>query len=127
MMHPTRFELKPEHVLLLRHVYVERAEFGYSEGGFESGVKRPFGNSDIAWDIHEITHGLPRNGSRYDDDDRDRLSAEDERTAMRLYDELATALQIVLATGSFEPGTYTRSDPYEMRDWTIEVTSEGLR
>jgi hypothetical protein len=101
-----RFTLKPEHVALLR-----RGNVGWNSD--ESGApgldpKRPYGNSDVPRDVAEILGAKPIGGwdseawEVYLDAHRDRL--------VNLHHETETALAVVLAAGSFEPGNYEADD-----------------
>lgn len=97
----TRFTLTADHIRLLRRANVtwDSAEFGAPA----IDPKRPFGNSSVVRDIHEILGWpLPE-----DEEERERhLDREGHGRAVMLYRQLETALQVVLATGSFEPGVY---------------------
>jgi len=101
MMQPT-FELKPEHIALLRSAYWNYQNCEY--GAPEIDPKRPYGNSDVEGDVREILN-LPD------------LSDEE---ADALHHETVTAIEVILSTKTFEPGVYERrGDGYrESRDWT---------
>jgi hypothetical protein len=77
-------------------------------GAPEIDPKRPYGNSWIEGDIHEILTGT------YEDT----LSDELEDKYSKLHQETETALQVVLRTGSFTPGHY-RCDPPYKRNWIL--------
>ena len=104
----TEFEVKQEHLMLLKNCCVEWY------GGISIDSKRPFGNSDIVRDIGEILGEEP---DGFDDDDDD-FSEEQSERFMRLYKELSVVLQIALVTQSFKLGKYTRSDAYH-DDWAL--------
>lgn len=90
----TTFELTEQHVALLRHAYVEW--WGCETGAPAIDCKRPYGNSYVPGDVWEIVHGTAS-----------RELTDDEETAMAiLHRQTETALQVILATGSFEPGVY---------------------
>lgn len=97
---PERFVMTAQHLALLR-----RANVGWE--GCEYGApsidcKRPYGNGDVERDIAEIL-GDPLVNDRWGEP----VVTEDQATRYRaLHLETETALQIVLATGRFEPGTY---------------------
>jgi hypothetical protein len=99
------FNLTEGHIRLLRRVYISSHvdRSGYAYIGLSP--KRPFGNSDIESDIAEILGEVPE-GSTDDDGISDEL-----RGKMRnvLIVEVPIALQVVLSSGSFEPGEYERS------------------
>jgi len=112
---PMEFELKPEHVRLLRRAYV-----GWQDcetGAPEIDPKRPYGNSYVVGDVAEILE------EKIPDEDQDGGRAYElwENTRgeelMSLHYETATALQIVLVTGSFEPGRYRRRERYDTTAW----------
>ena len=99
------FTLTEDHLKLLRKMYVGWSNCEY--GAPEIGPKRPYGNSWVAGDIHEILSG------NYPED----LDDELEDKYYNLHRETETALQIVLWTGKFEAGTYRRINPYS-KEWT---------
>lgn len=94
------FILREEHVKLLRaaSVATNSAEWGAPT----IDPKRPFGNGDITGDMARIL-GMP-DPSELGQTERARAHG----ALTRLYQELAQALQVVLAAGSFEPGTYVQ-------------------
>lgn len=116
-----RFTLRPEHVALLRAAYVS---WGYDEYGAPAiDPKRPYGNSHVVRDIHEILHpdepwdddhGLPAGLSP------DEWAARVEEYE-RLHRETETALQVVLRVG-FEPGEYV-SERY-FSAWRVPTVVE---
>lgn len=106
-----RFVLTKDHVKLLRQMIV-----GWSETEFgapEVDPKRPYGNSDVVRDVLTILDWnvprCPNCGAILDD-------GKVETQARELHFETATALQVVLSSGSFRPGVYRRDDEYQ-RDW----------
>lgn len=113
-MDDQRFELTAEHVTLLRAMYVgwQDDEFGAPE----IDPKRPYGNSNVPRDIYEALgdgewdddHGMPAGLSPRE------WSELNERYGV-LHRQTQTALQIVLATGSFDLGVHV-APAYSM-DW----------
>lgn len=96
------FVVTDDHLKLLQHAYVgwEDCEFGAPA----IDCKRPYGNSSVYLDIAEIL-GIEPEGD--DDGYGERDFTRDQKDAMRKFHvETQTVLQIALATGSFEPGTY---------------------
>lgn len=95
-----RFTLTAEHVALLR-----RANVGWDHVEFGAPVidgKRPYGNGDVYDDMATIL-GMavecPNCGMN--------VLGDNDRTRLReLHEATRVALQVVLATGSFEPGEY---------------------
>jgi len=99
-----RFTLTSEHVRLLRHFYV-----GWQDcetGAPKIDPKRPYGNSDVEDDVIELLQWPMTQ-------DADAMKAR----AFQLHRETEIALQIVLRLGSFEPGTFERSDWYGASPW----------
>lgn len=100
------FILKEEHVRLLRAVSVDM-----SQGVPAIDQKRPFGNSDITGDMARIL-GVQ------DPSELDRKeSARAYNLLTQIYRELGQALQVVLAAGSFVPGTYVQEREYDCHSW----------
>src|SRR6187549_144317 len=92
-MKKRKFILQPEHIALLRQAWV-----GWDDT--ETGApcidpKRPYGNNDVADDVADITD----------------LGGATGESLLALHRQTDTALQIVLSTGSFEPGLY-ENQPY---------------
>jgi len=96
------FELKQEHVALLRRANVVR----YATGSVGLDGKRPFGNSDVERDICEIL-GWPVG--------EDGCTEEQIKQAEAIHVELKDALSVVLVTADFILGDY-ETDRY-MDDW----------
>ena len=101
-----RFELTEDHVRLIRRFNIWWDDGAY-EGSPAVDAKRPFGNGDWVSDVAEII-GL----KKVEADDGETYWPKGTRSKCEtLYKELDKALQVVLAAGSFEPGTYV-SDSY---------------
>lgn len=99
-----KFRLKMDHVRLLRRMYV-----GWQDcetGAPEIDPKRPYGNSDVANDMAVIL-GL-KSQEQVNEDPVSGTETETELLAV--HRETETALQIVLSTGSFDPGDYKCDD-----------------
>ena len=100
------------HLALLRRMYV-----GWQDcetGAPEIDPKRPYGNSDVAEDVHEILTGA------YCGD----LTRASQERYIELHRETETALQIVLVTGSFVAGLYENPSDYDVRKWRLAVQQE---
>lgn len=103
-----RFELTEDHIKLLRRAYV-----GWEDcetGAPAIDCKRPYGNSDVPEDVAEILgwEGYPEGGG---------LATGQYDQAMALHRQTEAALQIVLVTGSFEPGVYEQAKRHDDRSW----------
>lgn len=99
------FTLTEDHIKLLQSFYVGWQDCEY--GAPEIDPKRPYGNSGVECDIHEILTGE----TEYELADKQR-----ERYAA-LHRETQTALQIVLVTGEMAPGLYQKTMKYDSRTW----------
>jgi hypothetical protein len=110
-----RFLLKPAHVALLRTAYVSWDDYEF--GAPQIDPKRPYRNSHVVRDIFETLfpnepwnedYGLPANMTAGQWEDAI-LELE------QLHKETQTALQVILASGSFEPGEYECDWPHTNR------------
>lgn len=110
------FTMTNEHVMLLCHAYVRWEDC--ESGAPAIDCKRPYGNSSVASDVAEILGW---------DVDRDDGLTDDQRSrADAIHAETELALQIVLSTGEFRPGTYARPDEYNYRKWALVPTEETV-
>ena len=103
--------LTEDHVKLLRRACVEWDDGAY-DGAPAFNIKRPYGNSYVAGDVCEILGWTPAHKC---DHCGNEWSEAQEAKALEIHRETETALQIVLASGSFEPGIY-EADVYR-RNW----------
>lgn len=101
------FEVKPEHLELLRRAYVSWDGCEYGAPAID--CKRPYGNSDVEGDIAEMF------GWEYDEEEG--LSEGQSTEARTLHEETKTALQIALATQKFETGVYLNYEKYDSTKW----------
>lgn len=108
-----RFELKEEHLKLLRNMNVrwDECEFGAPAIDY----KRPYGSSNVYKDMAKIL------GIRGFEDSEEETSFSREQVILmeNLHRENKVALQIVLKTGKFEPGIYV-ADEYS-DNWTKNI------
>lgn len=96
------FEVTPDHIKLIRAFYVEW--WDCETGAPAINPKRPYGNRYVPGDVADIL-----GWERTEDGE---LTDEQESLAYEIHGETQTVLQIVLATGSFEPGNYKRPNNY---------------
>lgn len=109
MTYPMEFTLTADHIKLVRAMYVNWNDRGY-DGAPEVNIKRPYGNSDVPGDVAELI-GVEQ------DCEEEGFKPETIDRLMALHKETATALQIILSTGSFETGTYRRPEKYDTKCW----------
>lgn len=103
------FTLTEDHIKLLRQMNVgwQQCEFGAPE----IDPKRPYGNSQVYYDIAEhLGLDIPEDDEAFTDEQKEKM--------LKLHRETEDALQIVLTTGTFKPGIYV-ADRY-MRDWKLK-------
>jgi hypothetical protein len=116
----TIFEIKKEHLMLLKNMYVGWSNCEY--GAPEIDPKRPFGNSDVIGDMIEIFKPFEVQDGLF------KLTLLGEEYYLvghnkklhevldRLYRETQTVLQIALNTLQFKTGKYRLKDEYGA-DW----------
>lgn len=110
-----KFRLTETHIRLLRSMYV-----GWQDcetGAPEIDPKRPYGNSDVASDVHKIITGERKH----------ELTEMRRDDYLTLHRETAAALQIVLSVGEFTPGIYETVHEFNRQEWRfvepIDATS----
>jgi hypothetical protein len=121
----TVFEVKKEHLMLLRKMYVDWADAEF--GAPCIYPKKPYGNSDVLADMVRIL-GVKESGRGYfkfelfnkkytiygcdihnlNVDEIDELVD----VLIKLHKETETVLQIVLSTGQFKEGKYELEEEY---------------
>ena len=100
------FEIKEEHLKLLRQAHVSWNDCEFGAPSID--CKRPYGNSYVEDDIAKIF------GWKMDDGE---LSDEQFQSAYKIHRELETVLQICLSLGKFEAGIYIKGDEYKTLSW----------
>src|SRR3990167_1462315 len=105
------FSLSADHLKLLRAANVRWEDCEYGAPAID--CKRPYGNSSVESDIAEILGVTPED--TYDGEPA--LSESQCDKLRKIHEGTETALQIVLATGKFEPGRYAMTKPYDYRSW----------
>lgn len=112
-----RFTLTADHITLLRCAYVRWEDC--ETGAPAIDCKRPYGNSwvemDIArklgWDVF------------LDQFEEPYLSKDQADRATELHRETETALQVILAKGTFQMGTYVADDYRD--NWRLDAAERG--
>lgn len=108
-----KFELKEDHLKLLKHVQWNR-EFN-GEVIVTSG-ENPFGGFDHYEDMGVILYGKPEEFDPFDGNPF--LWTDEQKEEMdKLLSELPTAIDIILNTGSFELGSYKTK--FHNREWKL--------
>lgn len=112
-----KFELKKEHVLLLKNLRWSINSQGIISGVADEGdeIAPPFGEYNIYDAISLILNGKPENVDLLTHDEFFIYTDEQKSEWDKLYSELPTALEIILSNNSFEIGTYRAK--YHDRNW----------
>lgn len=109
-MKKDQFELTEAHLKLLGEFYIEwLGNINYGHGSPAVNQKRPYGNSFVLGDVHEIVTGDKLKGRS--------LTDEETQLYKKLHIETMVALQIVLSTQKFEVGIYQLQNYYDQRSW----------
>ena len=110
MRRVNEFTVTEQHLALLRRTYVtwEYVEFGAPA----IDGKRPYGNSDVLGDIIDILGEAPEQVDLLED-----WVEENQERLAKIHGEVGIVLQIVLATGRFEPGDYVKAEKYDATSW----------
>ena len=112
MLEPKTFVLTADHVKLLRCACVRWDDT--ETGAPAIDPKRPYGNRGVASDVAEILGKAAAVCPHC----HEPLEKSNGDAMLAIHRETATALQIVLSTGKFEPGHYTNT---AWREWTRDI------
>lgn len=111
------FDLKEEHVKLLKHlrwsVNTNNIISGVSDEGDE--IAPPFGENNIYDAIDLILNGVPADFNPLETEDIKEYSPEQKEAWDALYTELPMALDVILYNGHFDLGTYRTK--FHDRNW----------
>lgn len=113
-----KFELKEEHVKLLKNLNwslgKDKIIKGISTNEFDEVIP-PFGEDDLYYAIDLIINGKPSNFDPLNDTGDIVYTEEQIAEWDKLYSELPMALDIILYIGNIEYGMYKTK--YHIRDW----------
>ena len=111
------FELKEEHVKLLKHLRWSVNKDNVISGVADEGddIAPPFGENNIYDAIDLILNGVPENFNPLEEEEIREYIDEQKAKWDKLYDELPTALDVILFNGHFELGTYRTK--FHDRNW----------
>ena len=106
------FVITKDHLKLLKKMWVgwQDCEFGAPE----IDPKRPYGNSSVTNDIHEILTGESIGCTH---SKRDELTEEEEKYYFKMHKEMERVLQICLVTGKFQTGKFEKTNEYNSLSW----------
>ena len=101
------FELKEEHVKLLKHLRWSLKDNVIVGLGHDNEEYIPaFGENNIYEAIDIILNGVPEDFDPFNTDEEKKYTDEQKSEWDKLYSELPTALDVVLFNGNFDLGTY---------------------
>ena len=111
------FELKEEHVKLVKHLRWSINNDNIISGVGDDGddMAPPFSENNIYDAIDLIINGRPDEFNPFEIEDIKEYTDEEKAKFDTLYKELPIALEIILSTGSFEVGTYRTK--FHDRNW----------
>lgn len=113
-----QFELKTEHLLLLKHLnwcLNDKKLIVSTDVDDDRENPIPFMSDTLYEGIDLILNGKPKDFDPLKEDAVREFSKEEKENMDKLYEELPTALDIILYTGKFEVGMYLSR--YHLRDW----------
>lgn len=110
------FELKQEHINLLKHLRwsIKDNNLLVSTESLDEEIPS-FGANNLYEGIDLILNGKPENFDPFNTHDMEVYSTEKKEMMDKLFSELPTALDVILYTGSFVPGTYKTK--FHDRNW----------
>lgn len=103
-----KFELKEEHVKLVRQLRWSMNQENHIVAIGHDGVEYipPFGENNLYEAIDLILHGIPEDFDPFNTEEAKEYSEEQKAEWDKLYEELPTALDIIMYNGHFELGVY---------------------
>jgi hypothetical protein len=114
-MSKEKFDMTQEHLDLLKHMYITFYDEMYM-GSPSVDIKRPFGNKSVLEDMARIL----KMELFLDKNEEETLTSKQAKYLENLwYNEMETALQIVLCTQSFKTGHYVMSEEYHALSWIL--------
>ena len=110
-----KFELKEEHIKLLKHLRWSKDKNNLIVGIDDEEESLPFGENNIYEAIDLILNGRPENVNAFETEEYTEYSDEQKKEWDQLYAELPVALDVILHNQSFELGGYKTK--YHDRNW----------
>ena len=111
-----KFELKEEHVKLLKNLrWSIKGNLIVNMHNDGDDYIPPFGENDLYEAIDVILNGKPTNFDPFNTDEMVEYTDEQKAVWDELYNQLPTALDIVLYNGSYELGLYKTK--WHLRNW----------
>jgi hypothetical protein len=114
-MSVVKFELKEEHVKLLRNLRWSKNDKNLIVNVSEDEESVPFGEDNIYEAIDLILNGRPENFDPFETHEPIEYSDEQKAEWDKLYEELPLALDVILYNQNFDLGQYKTK--YHDRNW----------
>ena len=107
-----KFELKEDHLKLVKRLSWQELTEGKQIT--TDGTNSPFGGVDYHEDMGIILYGQPEDFDPFEGDPF--IWTDEQKEEMdKLLEELPLAIEVILSTGSFEPGNYKCR--FHIREW----------
>ena len=110
-----KFELKEEHIKLLKHLSWSKDKNNFIVNISDDEDSTPFDYDNIYEAIDLILNGRPKDFDPFETQELVEYSEEQKEEWDKLYSELPISLSIILSRGSFETGLYKTK--WHLRDW----------
>jgi hypothetical protein len=110
-----KFELKKEHLILLKFMDWEVISKDRISAKILEGAETPFGGIDLIEDVGIMIFGKPEGEFDPTSPSPPKYSTEQKEFIEEIVSELPMALEIVLFTQKFEEGHYRRK--FNIKNW----------
>lgn len=110
-----KFELKEEHIKLLKYLRWSKDKNNLIINVSDDEESVPFGEDNLYEAIDLILNGRPEGFNPFEDSDPIEYTSEQKEYWDKLYNELPIALDIILYNQNFDLGKYKTR--YHERDW----------
>lgn len=114
-MSVVKFELKEEHIKLLKHLRWSKDKNNLIVNISDDEDSIPFGSDNLYEAIDLILNGRPEDFDPFETHDLIEYTDEQKSEWDKLYDELPLALDVILFNQSFDLGHYKTK--YHDRNW----------
>lgn len=114
-MSVVKFELKEEHVKLLKHLRWSKDKNNLIVNISDDEDSIPFGSDNLYEAIDLILNGRPDDFDPFETEEMVEYSEEQKAEWDKLYSELPLALDVILFNQSFDLGLFKTK--WHLRDW----------
>jgi len=110
-----KFELKKEHIILLKYLDWELLDNELIVTSLQEGAMSPFGGLDLIEDIGVMIYGKPEGEFDPESYESPKYSEEQISFMKEIFSQLPMALEIILFRESFELGFFKRK--WNLKNW----------